>query len=58
MAAAKKQPTKKQITKELETMARDYEHLRNALWENMLFAAARRLGVEPSEIEEEFGALT
>jgi precorrin-6B methylase 1 len=55
---AKNKPTPKQIAKELTTMARDFEHLRNAIWENMLYAAARRLGVEPADIEEEFAALT
>ena len=59
MAAAKeKKPTKKQISDELQTAAKEYEHLARQLLEGMLYNASRRLGVETEEIVEEFGELT
>lgn len=57
-AKQKKRPTMEQITKELKRSAADYNHLRIQLWEGMRDNAARRLGLEIEEIEEEFAALT
>ena len=56
--AAKKRPTKAQISKELERAAREYDELAHAIHQKMLQNVARHLGVSIVEIEEEWAALT
>ena len=58
MAARKKKLTQAQISEEVAKAARDYEHLANALWQAMLENTASRLGLETTEIEDDFGSLT
>ena len=56
--ADKKKLTEKQRERILVRYAKDYEYLVQRLWDAQLNNVARRLGEEPEDLHEEFGALT